>query len=169
MSHRLVGRGLLTAAVGAAPLRAGTAALWLFDEQEQIYPGSGLNDTGPGDLILSLGRGGEIVPGHFGHALRITAPSEFKPLFDPDAITFKVLTQDRLVRTGLEQLALRSGRTIEPLSWLNATFAAAFLSGEEHLRHTSAANATASRLNLGAGDWTRAGGAYCPAGGAHAQ
>src|SRR5687767_7937870 len=51
-------------------LRADTVALWLFDEQVGVYPSSVLNDAGPKSYFLILGRGGEIVPGRFGNALR---------------------------------------------------------------------------------------------------
>ncbi len=46
------------------------------------------------------------------------------------------------------------GRTIDPLNWRNATFAALATSGEKHLRTPGFANATDTKLNLGAFDWT---------------
>jgi len=40
------------------------------------------------------------------------------------------------------------------MTWESANFAAFQTRGEHHLRHMEFANATATRLNLGAFDWT---------------
>jgi len=134
----------LTAA-GAA--RADTAALWLFDEQEGVYPGSVLNDAGPGRYFLNLGRGGRLEPGRFGRALRVAEPAPLAPVANG-------LDEAHLVRIGLRAPPPRPGRTVEPMTWANATFAAALVSGEPHLRGAPLAHPTAGPLNLGRGDFT---------------
>src|SRR6478609_9300893 len=70
---------VLTAAVVAASAHAGTVGLWLFDEQEGIYPSSLLMDASENGYFLVLGRGAEIVPGRFGHALHPATPAPFSP------------------------------------------------------------------------------------------
>jgi len=126
--------------------RAKTVALWLFDEQAGVYPSSILNDAGPHSYFLILGRGGEIVPGKFGNALRPVAPAPFSPHFKAGTST--------AIRDGLVAPAKAPGRTVEPLSWETATFAAVFLNGDRHLRRAPFAHPTAGPLNLGAGDFT---------------
>jgi hypothetical protein len=130
------------------PARGETVALWLFDEQVGVYPSSVLNDAGPGSHFLILGRGAEIVPGKFGNALRPVAPA-------PLAITYDGSREgDGGVAFGLRKPAPKPGRTQPPLIWENAHFAALFTNGDEHLRRAPFANATDSRLNVGAHDWT---------------
>lgn len=162
-------RSLLAAAL-FAPLaaRADTVALWLFDEQIGIYPSSLLQDASADNYYLVLGRGAEIVPGRFGNALHPITPPPFAPKikgkpaseivkedgsFAPAAEDFKDAAAS-LVRFGLLAPPRAKGRTVEPMTWYNATFAAMLTSGEAHLRHGVFANATATKLNLGAGDWT---------------
>jgi len=127
-------------------VRAGTVALWLFDEQVGVYPSSVLNDAGPHSYFLILGRGGELVPGKFGDALQPMKPVPFDPHFKPGLAT--------AVRDGLEAPKAMPGRTVVPLSWQTATFAAAFLNGDQHLRRKPFPHPTSEPLNLGARDFT---------------
>jgi hypothetical protein len=129
-------------------VRAETVALWLFDEQAGIYPGSVLNDAGPKGYLLVLGRGAEIVPGKFGQALRPVAPA-------PLAITYNGSREgDSGVAFGLRAPPTKPGRMQPPLMWDDAHFAALFTNGDAHLWRAPFANATDSRLNVGSQDWT---------------
>jgi hypothetical protein len=133
-------------------VRAETVALWLFDEQAGVYPSSVLNDAGPKSYFLILGRGAEIVPGKFGNSLRPVPPA-------PLTMTFRGAGADAdsggsAVRFGLRAPPVQPGRTQPPLMWENAHFAALFTNGDGHLRRAPFANATDSKLNLGAHDWT---------------
>src|SRR5690606_4308315 len=111
---------------GAA--RADTVALWLFDEQEGVYPGSVLSDAGPAGHFLNLGRGGRLEPGRFGRALRVVAPAPLAPVASG-------LDEAARVRIGLAPPPSGpTGRAVEPMTWANATFAAALVHGEPHLR-----------------------------------
>jgi hypothetical protein len=127
--------------------RADTVALWLFDEQQGIAPGSVLSDAGPDGHFLNLGRGARLEPGRFGRALRIVTPA-------PLAIVANGLDDDERIRIGLLAPPVRPGRTAEPMTWANATFAAALVHGEPHLRGAPMTHPTASALNLGGGDFT---------------
>ncbi len=119
-----------------------TTALWLFDEQQGVYPSSVLNDSSPNDYPLVLGPGGEIVHGKFGNAL--------EPLQQP-----KVKYPKGEARFGLKQLPTPADRTVPPLSWMNADFCAFMTMGEKHLRKdVGFKNPTKSKLNLGDFDWT---------------
>src|SRR5690606_1873468 len=124
-----------------------TVALWLFDEQEGVPPGSVLSDAGPEGHFLNLGRGGRLVPGRFGRALEVVAP---EPLA-PHAVG---LDADERVRIGLDAPPVSPGRALPPLTWASATFAAALIHGEPHLRGAPPTHPTAGRLNLGRGDFT---------------
>ena len=56
---------------------------------------------------------------------------------------------------GLARLPIPEGRTVEPLSWFTAHYAALMTSGENHLRkQVGFKNPTTSALNLGDFDWT---------------
>jgi hypothetical protein len=161
----LLGVGLFAAAPGIAPAAAATAppvepasrvagaagadtaALWLFDEQEGVPPGSVLTDAGPDRHFLALGRGGRLEPGRFGRALRIAEPTPLRP-------TAVGLDEAEQVRIGLRSPPTRAGRSVEPMTWANATFAAALVHGERHLRGAPATHPTTSALNLGRGDFT---------------
>ena len=153
-SLRRLAATFLLANVGAVlPTRAATVALWLFDEQEQVYPSSILNDAGPQDWFLVLGRGGEIVPGKFGRALRPIEPAPFNPTFKGRK------SQEEFSNAGSYEFGLQAppkkpGRKVEPMTWFNATFAAAFVNGDEHLRRRPFASPTKGDLNLGRGDFT---------------
>ncbi len=133
-------------------LPAETVALWLFDEQVGVYPSSVLGDAGPGSHFLILGRGAEIAASKFGNALRPVPPS-------PLTITAGATGADAdssgsAVTFGLRAPPTKPGRTQPPLTWGNAHFAALFTNGDAHLRRAPFANATDSKLNLGAHDWT---------------
>jgi hypothetical protein len=140
------------ALVSPIALQAETVALWLFDEQVGVYPSSVLNDAGGRSYFMILGRGAEIVPGKFGNALRPIAPA-------PLAITARNAGSDAdsggsAVTFGLRAPPAKPGRTQPPLTWENAHFAAMFTNGDAHLRRAPFANATDSKLNVGANDWT---------------
>lgn len=119
-----------------------TTALWLFDEPVGCYPSTTLTDNGPQDLTVVLGRGAVMAPGRFGNALAVRPPQPLK------------IRGDNQILFGLGQAPTPAGRTIAPMTWESANFAAFQTRGERHLRHREFANATATRLNLGAFDWT---------------
>jgi len=128
---------------------AETVALWLFDEQRETFPSSLLNDAATGQNILVLGRGGQLVEGRFGNALEPMVPEILEMLgtaIRADSASAKLF--------GLVPLPVPPGRTMQPLWWRNATFAALLTSGEKHLRSGGFPNASAGKLNLGAFDWT---------------
>jgi hypothetical protein len=131
------------------PASGGTVALWLFDEPLGAYPSSILNDAA-GDHILALGRGGCIVEGRFGRALDACDPPPLKMV----AAGAGDEESSGSILFGIRKLAIPEGRTVQPLYWGNATFAALATSGERHLRSPGFPNVSRSKLNLGAGDWT---------------
>lgn len=152
-SRTLVAFAVLANLAAVLPARGATVALWLFDEQEQLYPSSILNDAGPQNWFLVLGRGGEIVPGKFGRALRPVEPAPFNPTFKGRK------NQEEFSNAGGYEFGLQAppkkpGRKVEPMTWFNATFAATFVNGDEHLRRRPFGSPTQSDLNLGAGDFT---------------
>ncbi len=121
-----------------------TIALWCFDEQEGLYPSCVLSDFSDNDYPLVLGQGGQIVKGKFGNALSMLPQLKVEFKDNPDNANF-----------GLTQLPAPEGRSIPPLSWYNADFAAFMTSGEQHLRNqVGFPNATKTKLNLGNFDWT---------------
>lgn len=134
---------MLLALATAAPSNP-TIALYLFDEPAGAYPSSLLNDAGPNHYNVALGRGGCIVNGKFGRALEPCGP---RPL---DLSKVK----ETSVLFGLAPAPRKPGRTMPPLQWSNATFAALATTGEQHLRSPGFANVTKTKLNLGAFDWT---------------
>jgi hypothetical protein len=133
--------------------RAETVALWLFDEQERIYPSSILNDAGPDSWFLVLGRGGEIGPGKFGRALRPVTPPPFEPMMKGRRVQ-EDFTEAGRYDFGLETPPQNPGRKVPPMTWMNATFAAAVVNGDQHLRRTPFPHPTKGELNLGGGDFT---------------
>lgn len=145
--------GLALAPALAPAARAETVALWLFDEQIGLYPSSILNDAGPDSWFMVLGRGGEIVPGRFGRALRARAPAPFAPSFRGRA-SQEEFTNAGQFAFGLSEPPRQPGRTVEPMTWFNATFAAAFVNGDRHLRRVPFEHPTRGSLNLGATDFT---------------
>jgi len=122
-----------------------TIAVWLFDEQEGLYPSKVLHDVGPNEYPLALGRSGYIVEGKYGNALKIGEPREID---FPDA--------DLPEKFGLYEYEIPEGRTVEPMNWQNAKFAALMTSGEDHLRkQVGFPQATQTGLNLGSVfNWT---------------
>lgn len=149
-----IGLGLGLALAGVSgPARGDIAALWLFDEAEGVPPGSVLTDAGPGGHLLNLGRGGRLVPGRFGRALRVVEPAPLA--LDVAALEAAGASAAALVRSGLRPPPEpAAGRALEPMTWANARFAAALVHGEPHLRGTPLTHPTASPLNLGGGDFT---------------
>ena len=121
---------------------AETVAFFPFDEPVGLYPSSVISDHSAARIPLIIGPGGSIVPGKFGHAFSTAA----QPPVDYPAGS---------VLFGLTPAPIPAGRTVEPLNWHNARFAALLTAGEKHLRKEIAApNPTATGLNLGAFDWT---------------
>jgi hypothetical protein len=134
---------LLLATAGTLPASAGTVALWLFDEPEGLYPSSILNDASGHGLFLALGRGGRMAEGRFGRALEPIEPPALQIGHAPSNPQF-----------GLGAVPKLAGRTVEPMTWMNATFCALATTGEKHLRSPGFANVTDTKLNLGDFDWT---------------
>jgi len=119
-----------------------TTALWLFDEQLGISPSAVLNDSSEHDYPMVIGPGAQIAPGKFGNALD---PAK-RPAIEipPGPALF-----------GLQPIPIPKGRTVEPMTWLNAGFCALMTSGENHLRkEVGFASPTRTKLNLGDFDWT---------------
>jgi hypothetical protein len=143
----------LVAALAMVQARAETVAFWPFDEQEGLYPSSILNDAGPQNWFLVLGRGGEMVPGKFGRAVRAVEPRPFNPSYHGRA-SQEEFTGAGEFAYGLSTPPMKPGRTVEPMTWFNATFAAAFVNGDEHLRRLPFPSPTKGDLNLGRGDFT---------------
>ncbi len=136
----------LALAGAARPAGAETVALWLFDEQKGLYPGSILSDAGPLDCFLTLGRGGRVTDGKFGRAL---LPAE------PDAVPFTARgPADQLRSLGLAPVTRPADRRVDPLTWQNASFCALLTAGERHLQRVEFPNPTRTRLNLGEFEWT---------------
>jgi hypothetical protein len=126
----------------SAHLSNRTIALWLFDEQQGLYPSCVISDVSIHDYPLVLGQGGQIVAGKYGNALEpLRQPPVDYPAGD--------------ILFGLEEPQMPAGRTVEPMTWMNADFCALMTAGEKHLRNeVGFANATDTRLNLGNFDWT---------------
>jgi hypothetical protein len=121
---------------------AQTTALWLFDEQVGLYPSAVLSDQSDNDYAMVIGPGGQIVPGKFGNAL--------EPIEQPE-----VNYPEGEERFGLKPVPVSEGRTVAPMTWMNANFCALMTSGEHHLRNeVGFVNATDAKLNLGNFDWT---------------
>lgn len=119
-----------------------TISLWLFDEQVDLYPSQVLENSSGNNIPLVLGLGGQIVPGKFGNAL--------EPIVHPE-----VKLPEGESKFGLVKQEIPEGRTVEPLTWYNANFAALMTNGENHLRkEVGFAKPTESKLNLGNFDWT---------------
>jgi len=151
---------LLFAGAAISIRAAETVALWAFDEPLGLYPSSALADQGHHEYFLALGPGGSIVPGRFGRAL-----STIEQPLSPGRVSREAFAQHKGevaatadtegVLFGLMQLATPAGRTVPPLSWMNARFTALMTMGENHLRKEKPApNPTETGLNLGAFDWT---------------
>ena len=134
---------VISTLIGCQQQKIETVALWPFDEQRGIYPSCVISDISKNDYPLVLGPGGQIVEGKFGNAL---ATSE-QPLVDYPG--------QESVKFGLQAIPIPDGRTIEPMTWMNANFCALMTSGENHLRkEVGFVQPTRTRLNLGDFDWT---------------
>lgn len=122
-----------------------TIAVWLFDEQEGLYPSKVLHDFGGNEYIMVLGRSGYIVPGKFGNAFEVAEPRII------DFPREETLPE----KIGLERYEIPPGRTIEPMNWRNALFAALMTSAEHQMRkEVGFAQPTKTGLNLGYFNWT---------------
>jgi hypothetical protein len=124
---------------------ARTVALWLFDEQQGLYPSCVLGDAASNRFPLVIGPGGRIVEGKFGNALeaaelpQVTYPNE----------EFLVGLAEK------QRFAVNHPGAAPALTWDNNRFCALMTRGEKHLRHeVEFASPTKSELNLGRGDWT---------------
>lgn len=137
---------LCTGGPAAPALRADTVALWLFDEKVAVDSGSVLSDAGPGSHYLLLGPGAELVTGRFGHALR-TIP--LSPLVISPRSSF-----DGRNGSPPGPQPPRSGRVSRMLVGAGTPSGALSTNGDGHPPRSPFRNATDSRLNLGAHDWT---------------
>lgn len=121
-----------------------TIAFWPFDEQMDVYPSSALADFSENDYPLVIGLGGKIVEGKYGNALDPAVQAHFDYVEIEDEVRF-----------GLTPVPTPDDRTVEPMNWFNANFAALMTSGENHLRkEVGFPNVTKTKLNLGDFDWT---------------
>lgn len=133
---------ILSSCTQQKPKGPEVVAMWLFDEQVGFYPSHVLEDQSENNIPLVLGLGGQIVEGKFGNALE-PIPQE------------KLKLPDGEVEFGLEKIPLPEGRTVEPLTWYTANYAAIMTSGEQHLRkEIGFRKPTETNLNLGDFDWT---------------
>lgn len=145
----------LVGAVGARAQQATTTALWLFDEQQGLYPSSVINDASDSDYPMVLGLGGEIVEGRYGNALEVSAEPRDVEVLRLAEDDFGRRPSEGDVKFGLDPASTPEGRTVQPLWWGNADYAALMTSGEGHLRkEVGFANPTDARLDLGDFDWT---------------
>ena len=96
-------------------------------------------------MPLVIGNGGQVVEGIYGNALLL---ADREPFEIPEG-------EENSERFGFTRMPPGEGRTIEPLNWFNAHFAALMTSGENHLRkEVGFVNPTGTNLNLGNFDWT---------------
>ena len=121
--------GFVIALASGLVTRADTVALWLFDEQVGIYPSSVLNDAGPASHFLILGRGGELVPGKFGRALRPMVPAPLTITSPGAGGAEDAASGGSAVRFGLKPPPRQPGRSQPPLTWEDAHFAALTTTG----------------------------------------
>ena len=110
-----------------------------------LYPSSTLDDSSGNDIPLAIGTAAQIAAGRYGHALYF---AEREPL--------KLIEgEENHALFGFRKLPPPAGRTVEPMTWFNAHFAALMTSGENHLRkEVEFVNPTGNGLNLGGFDWT---------------
>ncbi|HEX6962058.1 MAG TPA: LamG domain-containing protein [Lacipirellula sp.] len=120
-------------------------ALWLFDEQQGIYPSCVLGDAGSNRFPLVLGPGGRIVEGKFGNALE---PSE------PPKVRYPL--EELLVGLAEKQsMAVNRSGAAPAITWQNNQFCALMTRGERHLRQeVNFGSPTNSSLNLAQQNWT---------------
>ena len=130
-----------------------TVALWLFDEQPGLYPSCVLDDAGPNDYPLVIGQGGVIVPGKFGNALEPSIREEHG--YIANMLLKNAERIDGGEKFGLKELPVPEGRTVKPMTWINARFCAFMTGGENHLRkQVGFPHVTETKMNLGDFDWT---------------
>jgi hypothetical protein len=123
--------------------RAETVALWLFDEQQGLYPSCVLGDAATNNCPLVLGSGGQIVEGKYGNSLEPIAQPKIPLTLEGRYTGFK------------QRPKADSSRRTEPMDWANAYFCALMTRGEKHLRQeVGFASPTTTRLNLSDFDWT---------------
>lgn len=160
VAARALGRAVAPAALALVAAAGGAraqeaAALWLFDGPVGLYPSSVIDDAAPGDRPMVLGLGGEIVEGRFGNALEIRAEPRDVEELRLNEEDFGRREGEGDYRFGLDPAPIPAGRTVQPLWWGNADYAALMTVGEGHLRsEVGFANATDTPLNLGDFDWT---------------
>jgi len=124
--------------------KAQTIAYWPFDEQKGIYPSSVISDVSDNDYPLVIGPGGMIVDGKYGNALEAKEQPKIK-----------IDTPEKSLQFGLVKIPIPQGRTVGPMTWYNANFAALMTKGENHLRkQVGFVNPTDCDLNLADFDWT---------------
>jgi len=124
---------------------AKTIALWLFDEQQGLYPSCVLGDAASNRFPLVIGPGGRLVEGKFGNALEAADPP---PVRRPPE-------QSLVGRAEKQRFAVDHPGAAPALTWDNNRFCALMTRGEKHLRHeVEFASPTQSELNLGRGNWT---------------
>ncbi|MEM8814522.1 MAG: LamG-like jellyroll fold domain-containing protein [Pseudomonadota bacterium] len=135
----------LSAARADSPSSAETVALWLFDEPVGLYPSSTLDDSSGNDIPLTIGTAAQIAEGRFGHAL----------LFEEREPLRLIEGEENHALFGFRKLPAPAGRSVQPMTWFNANFAALMTSGENHLRkEVEFVNPVGTGLNLGDFDWT---------------
>lgn len=138
---------LILMMVSVLNVHAQTEALWLFDEYEGLYPSQVIENSSENDYPLVLGLGGRIVEGKYGNAL--------DPGWKQPEIDFSRIPSDIQANFGLYKLEKKKGRSVAPLTWHNAYFAALMTSSEDHLRkEVGFVQPTRTKLNLGDFDWT---------------
>lgn len=129
-----------------SPCDAGTVALWLFDEQQDLYPSCVLGDASSGRFPLVIGTGGRIVEGKFGNALEPRGRRDAK---------YPLRMMMGEIDIGGKLPLLDSQTDKQTITWWNAHYAALMTCGERQLRkEVSFGSPTDSALNLGATDWT---------------
>ncbi|MEZ5275121.1 MAG: LamG domain-containing protein [Opitutaceae bacterium] len=164
---------LLTALALASVFPAGrlqadseTVALWGFDETLGMYPSHTLDTVEGLNAPLTMGLGARLIPGRYGNALSIEDQEpvdeslrRLEELFRHETGQKGPLDPSKLpeeaTEFGLISFDPAKGRTVPPLSWSGAGFAALMTGGEYHLRkEVGYLNPTAGDLNLGDFDWT---------------
>jgi len=142
MSRALCLTALVVTAAVVSPA-AETVALWLFDEPAGLYPSTPLEAVAGLDAPLVLGLGGSVVDGRFGRAL------------STEPFPSVVIPSEGEETAALHRFPVPAGRTMEPLSWHNAQFAALMTGGENQIRkEVTFASVSRTDLNLGEFDWT---------------
>ncbi|RIK88196.1 MAG: hypothetical protein DCC67_00920 [Planctomycetota bacterium] len=128
-----------------AAAETATTALWLFDEQQGVYPSCVLGDAATGAYPLVIGPGGRLTDGKFGNALEPTEPPPVS--YPPEEYLVGLAEKQRF--------AVDRPGAAPALRWTNNRLCALMTRGERHLRQeVGFASATQSPLNLANSDWT---------------